>query len=108
RVVVRGRERLECVLARRRRLHRGARGAQLAREVVQRGPLVVDGEHPYAARTPARNFGTSIRTAVPSPGRDYTSSPYAGPNVDCSRACTFASPMPLLRPSNAATASSAL
>jgi hypothetical protein len=49
--------------------------AQHPREVVQRRALVVDGEDSHAARTPARNFGTSMRTAVPSPGVDSTCSP---------------------------------
>ena len=46
-------------------------------------------------------------TIVPPPAGDSTSSPYSGPNVDCRRAWTFASPMPSPRPSSAAlTASS--
>ena len=63
---------MQRLLARRRRvdlLDRGLR-PQHPREIVERGPLVIDGEHAerHAARTPARNFGTSMRTVVPSPG----------------------------------------
>ena len=49
--------------------------AQHAREVLERGPLVVHGEDPHAARTPGANFGTVITTVVPSPGADCTTSP---------------------------------
>ncbi len=53
--------------------------AQQARKIGERGLLVVDGEDAealaHAARTPARNFGTVIRTTVPWPGVDSISSP---------------------------------
>jgi len=62
--------------------------ANPADEILERRQLVVDGQHPHAARTPARNFGSVITTVVPS-----TCKPYPSPNVDTRRRRAFASGM---------------
>jgi hypothetical protein len=69
RAVAEGHQRL---LGRGRRLDaldRG-RGLEHPHEVLERWQLVVDGQHLHAARTPARNFGSVITTAL-----DSTTSP---------------------------------
>ena len=77
--------------------------AQHPREVVERGPFVVDGEDLHAARTPARNFGTSIVTLVPWPGVGLAPRVRTPARTSiCRRAWTFARPMPSPRPASAA------
>ena len=67
------------------------------REVLERGALVVDGEDAqavvgHAARTPARNFGTVIVTAVPRPG------PLAGAARTRRRSVASQAPVDVLQP----------
>ena len=78
--------------------HRGE-PSQQAREVVERGPLVVDREHAqarpaHAARTPARNFGSVIVTVVPRPARSRSRARSRGRSWPAAAPARSASPTP--------------